>query len=217
MEYIKADLRFNSDIKQIEVPKLCPNCGVANNPTSVTTSQGVNTLHEKGKIHLILHRCPVCNKYHVTIQEMADEKSPFKCIMYYPKYTAPGIDKLLLEHCPNFVKFYSEAVEAENNELYNIAAIGLRASIECLIKDYAVDFNLDSEEKIAKQKFNNVIDMYIKDDDLLKGSLHFIRKIGNDYTHWKSEYDIPYYELKSYVEIVIQVFTSKLKMKYPPI
>lgn len=50
----------------------------------------------------------------------------------------------------------------------------------------------------------------MKEDELLKGSIHVVRKIGNDYSHWKKEYDLPFATLKAYVEIVIQAFQNKI-------
>lgn len=211
------DIVFKNNKTTIQIPTLCPNCGVANNPTAVSTGQTINLLKENGFIHTFIHRCPVCQEFHVTIQQEFSNSKAFKCLMHYPNSVAPNIDPVLIKNAPSFVKFYSEAIEAENNGLFNLAGIGMRAAIECLIKDYALAFNIDTEENISKQSFNNVIDKYIKDDELLRGSIHIVRKIGNDFTHWHSVYDMPYTELKSYVDIVIAVFTSKFKMKFLPI
>lgn len=102
--------------------------------------------------------------------------------------------------------------------LENIAGTGYRSAIECLIKDYALDFKLDDKEYLSNPKlsFNNAIDRYVKDDELLNGALHFIREVGNDYTHWDKSSSISLHTMKLYVEIIIQIFKSKFMMKYLP-
>ena len=102
--------------------------------------------------------------------------------------------------------------------LENIAGTGYRSAIECLIKDYALAFELDTKEYLSDPKFtfNNAIDRYVKDDDLLKSALHFIRIVGNGYTHWNKSTSISLSQLKNYVDIIIQIFKSKFMLKFLP-
>lgn len=197
----------------IQIPKTCPNCGIGNNPTNNFISR-LGT--EKGYIFAMHHLCLSCKKYHMTQQEYNGEEET-QMLLVYPNKVVCDIDQVFIDHTPNFVEVYSEAIKAEKDNLNNIAGMGFRLSIECLIKDYALDFSLDSEENIAKLNFNNSIDKFMKDDELLRNSVHVVRKIGNDYSHWKKEFDLPIITLKAYVEIVIQAFKIKFMMKYPPV
>lgn len=196
----------------IEIPKTCPICGIANNPTS---NEAGSLGTQEGYIFTIHHRCPACKKVHMTNQEYLGE-SKTKMLLVYPNKVITEIDQLFLDFAPRFAEFYSEAVEAENLGLDNIAGTGYRSSIECLIKDYALDFELASKDEISKLNFNNAIDKFVKDDELLNGALHFIRKVGNNYTHWDKSSDISLPVLKSYVEIIIQIFKSKFMLKHLP-
>ena len=166
----------------------------------------------------MLHLCPSCNKNHFTIQKYINLEDKTTMLLVYPNKVIIDIDPVFIKHAPRFVEFYSEAVEAEKMGLVNIAGTGYRSAIECLIKDYALAFELDDKEYLSDPKFsfNNAIDKYLKNDELLKGTVHFIRKVGNGYTHWDKNTSIPITTLKNYVEIIIQVFKAKFMMKYLP-
>ena len=217
MEVSTVDYYFSAISKTltIQIPQSCPLCGIGNNPT--TNEVGRLEIQE-GYVFTLHHRCPACKKYHMTNQEYLNQDDKTTMILVYPNKVVIDIDDLFIEHAPRFVEFYSEAIEAEKMGLENIAGTGYRSAIECLIKDYALAFELDTKEYLSDPKltFNNAIDRYVKDDELLKGALHFIRIVGNGYTHWNKSTSISLPELKNYVDIIIQIFKSKFMMKYLP-
>jgi len=217
MEISTVDYYFSTigKLLTIEIPQTCPLCGIGNNPT--THEVGRLEIQE-GYVFTLHHRCPACKKYHMTNQEYLNQDDKTTMILVYPNKVVIDIDDLFIEHAPRFVEFYSEAVEAEKMGLENIAGTGYRSAIECLIKDYALAFELDDKEYLSDPKFtfNNAIDRYVKNDDLLKGALHFIRTVGNGYTHWNKSTSISLPQLKNYVDIIIQIFKSKFMMKFLP-
>lgn len=217
MEVSTVDFYFSAISKTltIQIPQSCPLCGIGNNPT--TNEVGRLEIQE-GYVFTLHHRCPACKKYHMTNQEYLNQDDKTTMILVYPNKVVIDIDDLFIEHAPRFVEFYSEAVEAEKMGLENIAGTGYRSAIECLIKDYALAFELDDKEYLSDPKltFNNAIDRYVKNDDLLKGALHFIRTVGNGYTHWNKSSSISLPQLKNYVDIIIQIFKSKFMMKFLP-
>jgi hypothetical protein len=154
----------------------------------------------------------------MTNQEYLNQDDKTTMVLIYPNKVVSDIDRLFIDHAPRFVEFYSEAIEAEKMGLENIAGTGYRSAIECLIKDYALAFELDTKEYLSDPKFtfNNAIDRYVKDDDLLKSALHFIRIVGNGYTHWNKSTSISLSQLKNYVDIIIQIFKSKFMLKFLP-
>lgn len=217
MEVSTVDFYFSAISKTltIQIPQSCPLCGIGNNPT--TNEVGRLDIQE-GYVFTLHHRCPACKKYHMTNQEYLNQDDKTTMILVYPNKVVIDIDDLFIEHAPRFVEFYSEAVEAEKMGLENIAGTGYRSAIECLIKDYALAFELDDKEYLSDPKltFNNAIDRYVKNDDLLKGALHFIRTVGNGYTHWNKSTSISLPQLKNYVDIIIQIFKSKFMLKFLP-
>ncbi|NYS33732.1 DUF4145 domain-containing protein [Streptococcus danieliae] len=194
---------------KIEIPSHCPNCGIGNNPTTEYNSELGND------VKVYSHYCVNCQKHHYTIQDKAVDKQR-ALLMFYPRILSENIPEVFLKHAPRFVEFYSEAIEAEKMNLTNLAATGYRSAIECLVKDYALSFELDSEEEISKLNFNNAINKYVQNDELLSGTIHWIRKVGNNYTHWDKSTDITLSSLKSYVDIILSIFEAKFKMKALP-
>lgn len=217
MEISTVDHYFSTVSKTltIQIPQTCPWCGIGNNPTN---NEAGKLEIQEGYIFSMHHRCPACKKYHMTNQEYLRQADKTTMILVYPNKVVTDIDRLFIEYAPRFVEFYSEAIEAEKSGLENIAGTGYRSAVECLIKDYALAFELDTKEYLSDPKFtfNNAIDRYVKDDDLLKGALHFIRTVGNDYTHWNKSTSISLPELKNYVDIIIQIFKSKFMLKDLP-
>ena len=217
MEVSTVDFYFSAIAKTltIQIPQSCPLCGIGNNPT--TNEVGRLEIQE-GYVFTLHHRCPACKKYHMTNQEYLNQDDKTTMILVYPNKVVIDIDHLFVEHAPRFVEFYSEAIKAEKMGLENIAGTGYRSAIECLIKDYALAFELDTKEYLSDPKltFNNAIDRYVKNDDLLKGALHFIRTVGNGYTHWNKSTSISLSQLKNYVDIIIQIFKSKFMLKFLP-
>jgi hypothetical protein len=217
MEVSTVDYYFSAISKTltIQIPQSCPLCGIGNNPT--TNEVGRLEIQE-GYVFTLHHRCPACKKYHMTNQEYLNQDDKTTMVLIYPNKVVSDIDRLFIDHAPRFVEFYSEAIEAEKMGLENIAGTGYRSAIECLIKDYALAFELDTKEYLSDPKFtfNNAIDRYVKDDDLLKSALHFIRIVGNGYTHWNKSTSISLSQLKNYVDIIIQIFKSKFMLKFLP-
>jgi hypothetical protein len=209
MELTAVEFYINGKHRTINIPKNCPNCGIGNNPTN-------NSLVSEMDCNIFSHYCISCRKYHYTVQsQFADDIS--QLLLVYPNQVVVDIDELFIKHTPNFATVYSEAIQAEKADLPNIAGMGYRLAIECLIKDYALLFDLATTDELTKLNFNNCIDKFMKDDELLKNAIHTVRKIGNDYSHWKKEYDLPLPTLKAYAEIVIIAFKMKLMMKFPPV
>ena len=217
MEISTVDHYFSTVSKTltIQIPQTCPWCGIGNNPTN---NEAGKIEIQEGYIFSMHHRCPACKKYHMTNQEYLHQANKTTMVLVYPNKVVTDIDRLFIEYAPRFVVFYSEAIEAEKSGLENIAGTGYRSAVECLIKDYALAFELDTKEYLSDPKltFNNAIDRYVKDDDLLKGALHFIRTVGNGYTHWNKSTSISLPELKNYVDIIIQIFKSKFMLKDLP-
>lgn len=217
MEISTVDHYFSTVSKTltIQIPQTCPWCGIGNNPTN---NEAGKIEIQEGYIFSMHHRCPACKKYHMTNQEYLHQADKTTMVLVYPNKVVTDINRLFIEYAPRFVEFYSEAIEAEKSGLENIAGTGYRSAVECLIKDYALAFELDTKEYLSDPKltFNNAIDRYVKDDDLLKGALHFIRTVGNGYTHWNKSTSISLPELKNYVDIIIQIFKSKFMLKDLP-
>lgn len=194
--------------KLIEIPVLCPTCGVSNNPT--TTFAGSTE-----KMAFFKHRCTLCNKFHYSIQEYESDQGTCRAI--YPNQQPSSLPPQIVSFSSRFVKMYRDAEFAENNNSIDLAGIGYRASLEILLKDYALDFKLDSFDDIAKINLNNAISKYFKTDFDTQSAADVVRILGNDYAHWEQKEDRDIDVLKAYLNIFVQIINTKLMLKNPPV
>ncbi|MFL2069080.1 DUF4145 domain-containing protein [Leuconostoc mesenteroides] len=215
MDLIQQKVFYNNNWQTIQIPKFCPHCGAVNNPANnVLSFNDVQTSDKTESLLALSHLCNACGKAHYSLEIKVNDRV-FKTKIVYPETQPTALPKLVSEHFPNFVTMYNNAVSAEQRGAIELAGMGLRASLEILIKDYALEQKLDDEETIAKQSLNNVIEKYFK-DGLMK-SADVVRILGNDYAHWRRDYDIPLDEMKAYLDIFISAINVNLMMQNPPV
>ena len=104
---------------------------------------------------------------------------------------------------------YNQALQCEKNGNFELAAVGFRAALEILVKDYAIkELKIDSETVSGKTLFN-AIGEYL-DEKPLVTSADVIRILGNDYAHYERKYPEHDFEiLKEYMERI------NLSQKFP--
>ncbi len=213
METIEITAKYlsNGSTTNIYIPKCCPRCGVANNPTTSIVGNYSN-------VYAFTHYCPACNQYHFTMQAIRlNTGKPNEMLLVHPQYTSSKLPTLVATKFPKASKMFSDAEYAENNGALELAGMGYRAFCEYLIKDYALLFELDDYENIAKQNLNNAISKYLKDDPLISNVADVIRIVGNDFTHWDSTTDVDLVTLKFYADILLNWANIRLSSKFPPV
>lgn len=194
--------------KKVNIPALCPICGVSNNPTT-------NGLQTSSNFAFFSHHCTACNQTHYSIQDISEDIG--LCRAVYPNSQPTDLPDQIVNFSSRFVKMYRDAEFAESNDAFDLAGVGYRASLEILLKDYALEFDLDNLESIAKTNLNNAISKYFKNDLDVQIAADVVRIIGNDYAHWKKEDDYDLDILKSYLQIFINLINTKLMLKNPPV
>ncbi|MCD8511921.1 MAG: DUF4145 domain-containing protein [Bacillus sp. (in: Bacteria)] len=198
----------------IEIPFLCPHCDVSNNPeNNFKFIQKYNDTD--GSFLGLIHKCTACEKLFFTLHLVKGKTSNLIC--QYPNTKNRTFPQLLCEMSPRFVEMYNHSQTAEQLNHIDLAGMGYRASLEILIKDFALYFEKDSKETIADLSLNNAIGKYFKSDEGIV-SADVVRKLGNDYAHWEKEYEQFNIDvLKGYLEIFITQIHLKLMVKHPPI
>lgn len=194
--------------KNLEIPVLCPNCGVSNNPST-------SLIGTSDKYGFFSHTCTACSKRHYSIQEY--DGGFGKCKTLYPLQQPSNLPEHIVKFSERFVKMFRDAELAESNNSIDLAGMGYRASLEILLKDYALNFNLDSREEIAKINLNNAISKYFKTDVDTQTAADVVRILGNDYAHWDQNEELDIEILKAYLNIFVQIINTKLMLKYPPV
>lgn len=205
---------FNSNIK-LQIPDLCPCCGVSHNPTT----EYISTVPvNENRLYIFSHNCSSCNKKSITFNQRTEaDDSNCDMLLNYPNYQSIHFDELINQLSPRFVSLYNQAHFCEENNFTDLAGMGYRAAIEVLIKDYALDFDLEPYDKIAKRNLNRAIDTYFKSDKAAMTSADVVRIFGNDFAHWDKNETYELKVLKQYLNIFIQIILTKLLLKHPPV
>ncbi|MGW7932135.1 DUF4145 domain-containing protein [Staphylococcus xylosus] len=201
----------------LQIPKLCPICKVAHNPT-------ISELFKSKISDTILYgyaqNCPNCNRHSFSLhRRYQDEDKNYRhdMLLIHPFSSEEQFSNLIEKLSPRFVTLYNQAKFCEDKGFTDLAATGYRSAIEILIKDYALDFDLDSHEDIAKQNLNNVISKYFKNDNDMLVSSDVVRIMGNSFTHWNKDEDASLDEIKYYMQIFVEKIQAKLRLKHPPV
>ena len=157
--------------------------------------------------------CASCKSVIITEYKMNEIKNTYgelqKLEMNNKNYTAPiyyekeEFDEKIEKMSPQFVKIYNQALQAEVNELDELAGLGYRKSIEFLIKDYAIHENAEKEEEIKNTWMKSCIDKYI-DNPKIKTLAEKSDWIGNDEAHYiRKQKDRDITDMKKFIKAMV--------------
>ena len=192
------------DIKVEEVGK-CPCCGIATSPTFL---EGFVIPHSDLP-HIIYAYvalyCTSCHSIYTARYISNGGILDLQLDSVFPKIAKEiSFSDNINELSPTFVSLYNQASVAETNiQIYGLAGIGYRKSLEYLIKDYLIKIKHQDKDTIIKMDLGNCVNK-------LEGQIKTIAKasiwIGNDETHYfrkNPEYDIE--DLKSFIDVLIHI------------
>lgn len=204
------------DNSSLQIPNLCPICNVSHNP--LISKHFENNISE-GHLYGFTQKCTACHKYSFSLHERKqseNNKYIFDIVFIYPFSSDVKFHKLIKKLSPRFVDIYRQSQYCEDQKFTDLAATGYRSALEILIKDYALDFNLDTQDEISKLNLNNVISKYFKNENDALISADVVRIMGNSFTHWDKDQDASLDEIKYYMHIFINYIEMKLRLKTPP-
>ncbi len=214
---IKVDVAYSKP-KVVNVNDFCPNCKKPTNPHLVHSSYFELSDSENSVVLTI--RCLGCK--HFWIEEFlatkystgnysSDYDYKVEYIKVSPKLPTdiPISDDVTLIS-PIGKQIYAQALKAEYEQLDHIAGIGYRKALEFFVKDFSIVTNPDDEEKIIKMSLKQVIEKYIKDEDLKTFALGSAY-VGNDEGHYyRKNPDKDFTHLKRYLHGVIYYLEKRL-------
>lgn len=218
-KYININTQNNvaSNNSYLQIPKLCPVCKVAHNPVvSKIFTHEVNS----NQLFGFIQRCPNCQKHSFSLNTQHKDENAYhnyNIVLLYPENPNIEFHSLIEDLSPRFVDLYKQSQYCEDKNFVDLAATGYRSALEILIKDYALEFELDEYENIAKQNLNRVISNYFKDEHEALVSADVVRIMGNSFTHWSKDDDASLEEIKYYMEIFLNFIEMKLRIKNPPV
>ncbi|CYX34378.1 DUF4145 domain-containing protein [Streptococcus suis] len=202
--------------RPVTIDDICPNCKKPTNPHLVNSSYF--PLGEENTSLVLTFRCLGC-KHFWTEEFIATrhqinsytEKYEIEHLKVTPSLPSdiPISDDVKLVS-PIGKQIYVQALKAEHEQLDHIAGIGYRKALEFFVKDFSIVTNPDDEDKIIKMPLKQVIEKYIKDDDLKTFALASAY-IGNDEGHYyRNNPDKDFSHLKNYLHGVIHYMEMKL-------
>jgi hypothetical protein len=196
-------------------PTVCPICNFSEDGTIVSRA----TFGDLNFVFygVVCYRCTHCFKTYIVVYSIdtANKKADF--VDFFPRNNQEYSNELLQPISPRFISAYNQALRAEERQDIELAAIGYRHALECLIKDFAIkELNLNYDE-VVKKSLCDAIKLYLEEKDLVS-TADVIRILGNDYTHYERKYpEFDFALLKQYMEIFIKLVETRVLIMHPPV
>lgn len=218
------NIHYQGQFISIKDPNICPHCHIVNNPHSIWHEITKDT--DNITIIVTAWKCAFDNCGKIFLANYKYDNNSFKFNRFLnglpkgPEWPKPIVElkssKLTTKEHPEqtkFVKTYLQSIVAENSGLDELAGMGLRKSIEYLVKDWAIQNKPEDKDKIESSWLGAVINDYFTGD--LKEILERATWLGNDQAHYNrlfDEYDIVV--LKELIELIMVELDRQHKMKH---
>lgn len=151
-----------------------------------------------------------CKKYYITEYIFRPEPGNLNHYDFYAQQMAVplGLRQVIASErvvnlSPRFVEIYQQALTSEYLGLHQLTGIGLRKSLEFLVKDYAISLNPDKAGLIATKPLAACIAEYISDNNVRECAKR-AAWLGNDETHFARRWeDRDIDDLKDLIELTL--------------
>ena len=200
----------------LEKPMLCPHCNAYEDGQIL--DKHFWSYIDGCYMGVVVYRCTHCgNPYLVTYK--IDPKAKMTTFeQFFPSYHAEEYrNERLQEMSPRFIEAYNQALRAEAINDLELAAIGYRHALECLVKDYAIIELKKDREEVVKKTLAEAIGEYLGEKELV-ATADVVRILGNDYAHYERKYpEHDFALLKNYMRIFIGLIETKFMISHPPV
>lgn len=175
------------DFRLDRFPDQCPRCHLSIDPIKV-----YQNIELEDRLELVF-RCPSqkCKRLFTTVYQRADSKGNYYTYaVSYPK-TPPKtvVADELKTISPTFYEIYDQAMIADSYNLKQLVGIGLRKSLEFLIKDYCVTKHPNDKTEIKEnKKLSLLIKKYLEHRTLREIAEKTVW-LGNDETHYQRQWE----------------------------
>lgn len=163
---------------KVEVPDPCPICHRHSQLEIVKAGQ---TNHDTSV--QVIYRCAYsgCRSFFIGYYGMISEKSLLSVKPIKP--VVSQFHEVITKLSPTFIEVFTEAEEASQMGLAQIAGPGYRKAFEFLIKDYANSLAPDKTGDIEKKFSGTVVSEFITDTRIQAVAKRALW-LGNDETHY---------------------------------
>lgn len=123
----------------------------------------------------------------------------------------PSVFEGVVELSPSFYEIYSQASEAEQRNLGQVAGVGYRKALEFLVKDYCCMKRPDDAETIRTTMLGTCIDRYVTDENI-RDCAKLAAWLGNDETHYVRKWtDRDVGDLKALIGLTLSWIETSIK------
>lgn len=188
-----------------QLPRTCVHCHEIMTPQIISSS---NTYDDQVAF---LARCPHCGEFFTISYKLSKRNGEF-CSEIIPytysvqvNYDAPPE---LEEFSPDFKEIYTQALKAEAYNLYHVAGIAYRKSLEFLVKDFLIKVRKYPIDDIKDIPLSQAIDKI--DNNLIRPAAKAATWIANDETHYvKKHADKNLTHAKNYLRSVCLLLSAE--------
>lgn len=205
----------NSFNFMLQQPMICPFCNAYEDGT---ISQRSLFPRETNKYYgIISYVCTHCRKIYLVVYDIDVYQKKALPVEIYPTVSLSYSNDEISKLSPRFIDMYNQALKAESEGNIELSAMGFRASLEILVKDFAVVELHKERSTVVKKSLYDAIGEYLGNQELVSSG-DVIRILGNDYAHYERKYpEQDFKMLKSYMEIFIHLVETKLMLAHPPV
>lgn len=182
------------------IPDTCPRCHLGVHPNNVA-----NHFLEERTIIQAVFRCTSqkCQELFIGTY-IIRSAGVYTLTNITPKSFKPRtFSDTIMSVSPSFVEIFNQAISAEATGLSEIVGIGLRKSLEFIIKDFVIGRHPADSEKVKAMFLAKVIEAYIDDSNLKECAKRAIW-LGNDETHYVRKWeDKDINDLKTLIHLTV--------------
>lgn len=197
-------------------PKImrCPYCKT--HTDSGYTDKRFFRLSDKFTFFVVVQRCTCCDKLFAGMYTI--ENGIAGTLGAYPTAAAvDDVDPILADCSPRFAELYQQANACYARGYIDLAGMGFRAALECLVKDFAIKYKNIPKTKAADKHLDKAISEYLGDIPL-RNAADVVRMLGNDYSHFKRKYENYDIEtLLDYMNTLCSLLIMHIKALNPPL
>ena len=196
---IKTNLKGAGDSVNItyDLSDQCPHCKVSVTPNIIYAITAKNYEYSKPNYAAILVQCPSnnCSQFYIdyfyipSLENTGYTQKSRKEKYFYKPILSNDLPNEVNEKFPEFNEIYSQAIQAENYGLNQIAGVGYRKALEFLVKQYSIHLNPENKEKIQKEFLGATIKNSLGDFKKLQSLFEAATWIGNDETHFVRKHE----------------------------
>lgn len=194
-------------------PDKCPICHYKISPKQLNSVISIDS--DTGPLQVV-YQCTnkKCLMLFIALYTKPFYSNVFQLIKLYPATPENReFSQIISNLSPRFVEIYNQAITAEAYHLPELVGIGLRKSLEFLMKDYLIKQKPDKETEIRKNFLGKCIELYV-DDINIKVCAERATWLGNDETHYERKWeDKDIKDLKNLIELTVTWIELNIRTK----